>query len=63
MVGWHQLLNGHEFGQTLGDNEEQGSLVCCWGPQGHKESDTIQGVNNKNNFEYNNFLAFVKAIF
>jgi len=41
MVGWHQLLNGHEFGQTPGDNEEQGSLVCCWGPRGHKESDTI----------------------
>ena len=41
MVGWHQLLNGHEFGQTPGDNKGQGSLVCCWGPRGHKESDTI----------------------
>ena len=28
-VGWHHWLNGHEFEQTLGDSEEQGSLVCC----------------------------------
>ena len=33
MVGGHHWLNGHEFEQTLGDNEGQGSLVCCspWG--------------------------------
>ena len=38
MVGWHHRLNGHEFIQTVGDGEGQGSLVCCssWG---HKESD------------------------
>ena len=29
MVGWHHWLNGHEFEQTLGDREGQGSLVCC----------------------------------
>ena len=29
MVGWHHWLNGHEFEQTLGYNEGQGSLVCC----------------------------------
>ena len=29
MVGWHQQLNGHEFEQTLGDGEGQGSLMCC----------------------------------
>ena len=29
MIGWHHWLNGHEFEQTLGDSEEQGSLVCC----------------------------------
>ena len=29
MVGWHHLLNGHEFEQTPGDGEGQGSLVCC----------------------------------
>ena len=38
MVGWHHQVNEHEFGQTPGDSEGQGSLVFCspWGP---KESD------------------------
>ena len=31
MVGWHHQLNGHESEQTLGDNEGQGSLLCCRG--------------------------------
>ena len=39
MAGWHHRLNGHEFGQAVGDSEGQGSLVCCR-PPGHKESDT-----------------------
>ena len=26
MVGWHHRLNGHEFEQTPGDSEGQGSL-------------------------------------
>ena len=25
----HQQPNGHEFEQTLGDGEGQGSLACC----------------------------------
>ena len=29
MVRWHHQLNGHEFEQTLGDSEGQGSLACC----------------------------------
>ena len=29
MVARHHRLNGHEFGQALGDGEGQGSLVCC----------------------------------
>ena len=29
MVRQHHQLNGHEFEQTLGDNEGQGSLVFC----------------------------------
>ena len=29
MVGWHHRLNGHEFEQTPGNSEGQGSLVCC----------------------------------
>ena len=44
MVGWHQQLNSHELWQTLGDEEGQGSLVCCrwWG---HEESDTTWSLN------------------
>ena len=49
MVGWHHRLNGHEFEQTPGDGEGQGSLVCC-SPWGHKESDTSERLNN--NFSY-----------
>ena len=29
MVGWHHRLNGHEFEQTQGDSEGQGSLGCA----------------------------------
>ena len=29
MVRCHYQLNGHEFEQTLGDSEGQGSLACC----------------------------------
>ena len=38
MLGWHHRLNGHEFGQTPGNGEGQGGLVCCraWV---HKEAD------------------------
>ena len=39
MIEWHHQLNEHEFEQTLGDSEGQGSLVCC-SPWGHKELDT-----------------------
>ena len=38
-------LNGHDFEQTPGDSEGQGSLACC-SPWGHKESDTTYGLNN-----------------
>ena len=29
MLGGQHRLNGHEFKQTPGDSEGQGSLVCC----------------------------------
>ena len=38
MVGWHNQINGHEFKQTLGDSEGQGSLAC-YSPWDCKESD------------------------
>ena len=46
MVAWHHWLNGHEFEQTLGD-DEQGSLACC-SPWAHKESDMTYWLNNHN---------------
>ena len=48
MVGWHHQLNGHEFEQTLGDGEGQGSLVC-WRSRGCKELDMTERLNSKNN--------------
>ena len=40
MVGSHHGLSGHEFEQSLGDSEGQGSLACysLWG---HKELDMV----------------------
>ena len=40
MVRWHHQLNGHEFEQTLGDGEKQGTLASCSSGSG-KELDTI----------------------
>ena len=44
MVGWQYRLNGHEFEQTPGDSEGQGSLARCstWG---HKELDVTERLN------------------
>ena len=39
MIGWHHGLSGHEFEQTLGYGEGQGSLEFY--PWGHKELDII----------------------
>ena len=43
-VGWHHLLDGHEFEQAPGVGDEQGSLACCsaWG---RKESDMTERLN------------------
>ena len=45
MVGWHHQLKGHEFKQTLGDSEGQGTLACCssWSC---KELNTTERLNN-----------------
>ena len=48
MVEWHHRLNGHEFEQTSGNSEGQGSLACC-SPWGHKELDTTEWLSNNNN--------------
>ena len=41
MVGCHQRLDGHEFEQTVGVGDGQGSLVCG-SPWGRKESDMTE---------------------
>ena len=43
-VGCHHQLNGHEFEQTSGVGDGQGSLVCC-SPWGCKESDVAERLN------------------
>ena len=45
MIGWHHWCNEHEFEQTLGDNERQGSMACC-SPWGHRESDMPWWLKN-----------------
>ena len=44
MVVWHHWCNGHELGQTPGDGEGHGCLVCC-SPWGHEELDTTWWLN------------------
>ena len=38
-VGWHHRLSGHEFEQTPGDGEGQGSLVRCSPPSRRAGND------------------------
>ena len=59
MVGWHHQLNGHEFEQTLGDREGQGSLACC-SPWGHKAQDTTQQLKTKT---ITNYLITILMLF
>ena len=53
MVGWHHQLDGHEFEQTPGVGDGQGSLACC-SPWGRKESDTTERLNWTDNYRLNN---------
>ena len=59
MVGWHQRLNGHEFGWTLGVGDGQGGLACC-GSCGHKESDTTELPNWLSVIENHEFPLIVQ---
>ena len=44
MVGWHHWYNTYELGETSGDGEGQGGLVCC-GSWGRKELDMTEQLN------------------
>ena len=39
LTQWTNSLNGHEFEQTLGNDEGQGGLACC-SPRGREDLDT-----------------------
>ena len=43
-AGWHHRLSGHEFEQTPGIGDRQGSLACC-SPWGCKELETNEWLN------------------
>ena len=45
MVACHHGLSGHDFEQTSGDGEGQGSLMCC-SPWGRKESAMTERLNS-----------------
>ena len=55
MVEWHYQLNGHEFEQTPGDSEGQGSLACCssWGS---KDLDITEWLKNNKCHSIQNVL-------
>ena len=50
MAGVHPLCNGQGLGQTPGDHEGQGDLICC-SPWGLKESDTTGQLSNSSTGE------------
>ena len=63
----HYQPNGHEFEQTLGESEGQGSLVCCspWGLRvkydlATEQQDIVKMEYSKNApFYLSLFLKFV----
>ena len=48
VVGWHHRLYEHEFEQSPGVGEGQGSLASCC-PRGHRELDTSEWLNSELN--------------
>ena len=48
MVGWHHLLDRHEFEQAPGVGDGLGGLAYC-SPCGCKESDMTERLNSSDN--------------
>ena len=46
-VEWHHQLSGHEFKQTLGNSERQGSLAC-YSPWSRKDLNMTWRLHNSN---------------
>ena len=61
MVGWHHWLNGHEFEQTPGDGEGQGSLACC-SPWGRKLLDMTEKLNNDSSIRFETCFLSTKYV-
>ena len=59
VVGWYHRFNGHEFEQSPGDSEGQGSLACC-SPWGRKESDITERLNDNDNFKIKVYTLFFR---
>ena len=53
VTSYHQF-NEHEFEQTMGDSEGQGSMVCC-GTWSHKVSDMTQRLKSNKNKSFVSF--------
>ena len=49
-VGWHHQHNRHEFEQTPGSRDGQGSLACC-SLRGHKDPDMTERLNNNKSYQ------------
>ena len=49
IVGWHHLLNGHEFDQTLEVREGQGSLAIVLQPMGFQRAKHDLETKQHNN--------------
>ena len=60
MVGWHHQLNGHEFEQTPGVRDGQGSLACCspwgWKESGHDWVAELNGAMLLQDFLFTTFV-------
>ena len=56
---WLDGITAHEFEQTLGDSEGQGTLACCsqWG---HKELNMTEQLNNNNKAFY--YFIYILSI-
>ena len=59
IFGWHHQLSWHEFEETPGDGEGQGSLACCslWGP---KELDTTERQNSNKSKHFRDWREYLR---
>ena len=63
VVGWHHQLDGHEFEQSLGDSEGQGSLASMRLQRVRVNSEKTQRLhNNSNSGSSETWLDLPKAI-